>query len=126
MTDWVIVVMADRIKKNDHVEVITGDHKGSRGKVMQVDRQSDMVLIEGVNMVYRHVRPTQKNPQGGRVHKEAPLHISNVQPYDSGAGKGKRVRFEVEVDKAGHVKTKRRVTTSGTVLHTLTRAERSS
>lgn len=118
--------MAVRIRKNDTVEVVAGDHKGMRGKVLQIDPRRGIVLVEGVNMVYRHVRPTQKNPQGGRLHKEAPIHISNVLPYDTGTGKGRRVRFEVDMDKAGRVHAKRRVTTSGTVLHALTRAERGS
>ena len=77
-------------------------------------------------MVYRHVRPTRRNPQGGRLQKEAPIHLSNVLPYDSGAGKGHRVRFEVERDEAGKVTEKRRVSMAGTTLHTLTRAERST
>jgi large subunit ribosomal protein L24 len=82
------------------------------------------VVVEGVNMVYRHVRPTRRNPQGGRVQKEAPIHVSNVLPYDSAAGKGRRVHFEIDRDKSGRIAEKRRVTTQGTALHTLTRAER--
>ncbi len=62
------------------VEVISGDHRGARGKVLQVNRKRGQVLVEGVNMIYRHVRPTQKNPQGGRVQREAPIHMSNVLP----------------------------------------------
>jgi large subunit ribosomal protein L24 len=80
--------------------------------------------VEGVNMVFRHVRPTRRNPQGGRVQKEAPLHVSNVLPYDSAAGKRLRVHFAVEHDSAGKVSAKRRVSTAGNTLHTLTRAER--
>jgi len=116
--------MAQRIRKNDVVEVICGDHRGARGKVLHVDPRHDKVVVEGVNMVFRHVRPTRRNPQGGRVQKEAPLHISNVLPVDGSAGKGRRVKFEVEHDKQGRVSSKRRVSVSGTALHTLTRAER--
>lgn len=117
--------MAVHVRKNDMVEVICGDHRGARGKILRVDLEANKVLVEGVNMVYRHVRPTRRNPQGGRVQKEAPIHISNVLPYDPGAGKGSRVHFEVEKDDRGKVVSKRRVTTSGTTLHELTRTERS-
>ncbi|MGD2108383.1 MAG: 50S ribosomal protein L24 [Phycisphaerae bacterium] len=116
--------MAVSIRKNDLVEVISGDHRGARGKVLRIDPKRALVVVEGVNMVYRHVRPTRRNPQGGRVQKEAPIHVSNVLPFDSGKGKGLRARFEAEHDEHGRVMKKRRVTTAGTVLHTLTRAER--
>lgn len=118
--------MAFHIRKNDIVEVICGDHRGARGKVLRIDLAHGMVVVEGVNMVYRHVRPTRRNPQGGRVQKEAPVHMSNVLPYDSAAGKGRRVHFDVETTDKGRVASKRRVTTSGATLHTLTRAERST
>ena len=116
--------MALHIRKNDIVQVITGDHRGARGKVLRIDRDRAMVVVEGVNMVYRHVRPTRRNPQGGRIQKEAPIHISNVLPYDSAAGSGRRVHFEVERDSSGKITAKRRVTQSGTRLHELTHAER--
>lgn len=116
--------MAVHVRKNDVVEVISGDHKGARGKVLRIDPRRELVVVEGVNMVFRHVRPTRRNPQGGRLQKEAPIHVSNVLPYDSGAGKGRRVRFEVHRDATGRLGDKKRVTTSGTVLHTLTRAEK--
>ena len=115
--------MAQRIRKNDTVVVISGDHRGARGKVLQIDLRQARVVVEGVNMVFRHVRPSRRNPQGGRLQKEAPIPVSNVLPYDSSTGKGQRVRFEVERDDRGKVVAKRRVTTSGTTLHTLTRAE---
>ena len=118
--------MACHIRKNDVVEVIAGDHRGARGKILRIDPRRDLVVVEGVNMVYRHVRPTRRNPQGGRVQKEAPIHVSNVLPYDSGAGKGARVHFEVERDSDNRVSSKRRVSTAGTTLHTLTRGERTA
>lgn len=120
--DEVTGFMARHIHKNDTVQVMSGDHRGARGKVLRVDVARGLVVVEGVNMVYRHVRPTRRNPQGGRVQKEAPIHLSNVLPYDSAAGRGARVHFVVEHDEAGKVKSKRRVTTKGTTLHTLTRA----
>ncbi len=118
--------MAVKIRKNDMVVVITGDHRGARGKVLRVDVPADRVVVEGVNMVYRHVKPTRRNPQGGRLQKEAPIRMSNVLPYDSAAGKGSRIRFEVVRDEQGKLTSKRRVTCKGTNLHTLTRAERVS
>ena len=116
--------MARNIRKNDVVEVIAGDHRGARGKVLRLDPGRGLVLVEGVNMVYRHVRPTRRNPQGGRVQKEAPIHISNVLPVDSSAGKGLRVHFEVERDDRGKVQKKRRMSRAGTSLHVLTRTAR--
>lgn len=118
--------MAIRIRKNDLVEVLAGDHRGARGKVLKVDVRRGVVIVEGVNMVFRHVRPTRKNPQGGRLQKEAPIHLSNVLPVDAAAGKARRVRFSVSQDAAGRTVSKKRVTTTGTVLHTLTRAERAA
>lgn len=111
------------IRKDEVVEVISGDHRGARGKVLRVDRKFGLVLVEGVNLVYRHVRPTRRNPQGGRVQKEAPIHLSNVLPYDSGSGRGRRVHFELDTDKNGKVVSKRRVSSKGTTLNTVTRAE---
>lgn len=115
--------MAVHVRKNDVVEVISGDHRGARGKVLRIDPKRCLVVVEGVNMVYRHVRPSRRNPQGGRLQKEAPIHLSNVLPYDSGAGKGLRVHFEVDRNQRGGVSEKRRVSASGTTLHTLSRAE---
>lgn len=115
--------MAVHIRKNDVVEVIAGDHRGARGKVLRVDPKKRKVVVEGVNLVFRHVRPTRRNPQGGRVQKEAPLHISNVLPVDAAKGKGVRVRFAVATDESGKVTEKRRTTVAGTTLHTLSRSE---
>jgi large subunit ribosomal protein L24 len=118
--------MAVHIRKNDVVVVTTGDHRGARGKVLKVDTDRSQVVVEGVNMVYRHVKPTRRNPQGGRVQKESPIHISNVLPYDAGVGKGVRVRFDVKRDAAGRVDSKHRVSVGGTKLHALTHGERRS
>ena len=116
--------MASHIRKNDIVEVMSGDHKGARGKVLRLDRERGMIIVEGVNMVHRHVRPTRRNPQGGRLQKEALIHMSKVLPYDAALGRGSRVHFEVELDKAGRVIAKRRVTRGGTTLNELSRPER--
>jgi len=110
--------MAAKVRKNDRVEVISGEHRGQQGKVLRVDPERTRVWIEGVNLVHRHMRPSRKNPQGGRIQKEAPIHVSNVLPVDPKTGRGSRIHFEVDRDESGRVKsrTKRRVTVGGTVL----------
>lgn len=108
--------MAARIKKDDIVVVIAGDHRGARGKVLRVLLEKQRVVIEGVNMVQRHVRRSQRHPQGGRVQKEAAIHMSNVMPVDPKTGRGTRVRFATQKDSTGHVVSKQRVSVGGTVL----------
>src|ERR1043166_8086628 len=108
--------MASKVRKGDRVEVIAGDHKGEMGKVLRVITDRNLVVVEGVNLVYRHVRPSRKNPQGGRIRKEAPLQISNVLPVDPKTNRGSRVRFEIERDGDGRMMAKKRVTVGGTVL----------
>ena len=66
------------IKANDTVKIISGDDRGQQGKVLSVDREAGRVVVEGVNRVYKHVRRSQKNPQGGRLSKEMPIRASNV------------------------------------------------
>jgi large subunit ribosomal protein L24 len=80
-----------RIKLNDIVVVIAGDDRKVRGKVLAVDEEAGKVLVEGVNKVYKHVKRSQKNPQGGRLNKEMPIPISNVLLYCQSCGKGTRV-----------------------------------
>jgi large subunit ribosomal protein L24 len=91
--------MARHIKSGDTVMVIAGSDKGKAGKVLRVLTDKGRVVVEGINRVWKHVRPSQRNPQGGRIQKDAPIHISNVMPIDPSSGKGTRVRFK-EVD--GH------------------------
>jgi large subunit ribosomal protein L24 len=86
--------MARHIKSGDTVMVIAGADKGKTGRVLRVITDKDRVVVEGVNRVWKHVRPSQRNPQGGRIQKDAPIHISNVMPLDPTTGKGTRVRFE--------------------------------
>ena len=89
------MTMARHIKTGDTVMVITGADKGKTGKVLRVMTDKDRVVVEGINRVWKHVRPSQRNPQGGRIQKNAPIHVSNVMPLDPTTGKGTRVRFEV-------------------------------
>jgi large subunit ribosomal protein L24 len=83
-----------RIKTGDTVRIIAGDHKGIEGKVVTVDRQKNKAIVEGANMVSKHEKPSAKNPQGGIVKKEAPIHISNLSLIDSASGETTRVGFE--------------------------------
>ena len=78
------------IKKGDTVMVIAGDSKGQQGRVLAVNGEKEKILVEGVNMVSKHARPTNKTPKGGIIQKEAPIHISNLKVID-GSGKPTRV-----------------------------------
>ncbi|XLS30208.1 50S ribosomal protein L24 [Flavobacteriaceae bacterium M23B6Z8] len=83
-----------KIKSGDTVKVIAGDHKGSEGKVLKVDREKNKAIVEGINMVSKHMKPSAQNPQGGIIKKEAPLHISNLSLVDPKSGEPTRVRIE--------------------------------
>jgi large subunit ribosomal protein L24 len=85
-----------KIKSGDTVKVIAGDHKGSEGKVLQIIKDKDRVLVEGVNLVSKHTKPSAQNPQGGIVKKEASLHISNVLLLEEGVAV--RIGFKVDGD----------------------------
>lgn len=71
--------MATKLRKGDEVLVIAGDDKGNKGKILQVLREKNRVLVEGINMSKKHERKTQDNPQGAIVEREAPIHYSNVK-----------------------------------------------
>ena len=90
--------MAAKIKKGDRVVVLTGKDKGRQGTVAKVMPKEERLVVEGLNMVQRHTRPTQFDPQGGIKNKEAPLHVSNVALVDS-KGKPTRVGFRMDGDK---------------------------
>jgi large subunit ribosomal protein L24 len=90
--------MAAKIKKGDRVIVLTGKDKGRTGSVAKVMPKDNRLVVSGINMVQRHTRPTQADPQGGIKHKEASLHLSNVAIVDS-KGKATRVGFKIEGDK---------------------------
>ena len=86
--------MARHIKSGDTVIIIAGADKGKTGRVLRVLTDKNRVVVEGINRVWKHVRPNQRNPQGGRIQKDAPIHLSNVMPLDPTSGKGTRVKFE--------------------------------
>ncbi len=90
--------MAKHIKKGDMVQVICGEDRGKVGEVLRVYTDSDKVLVQGANRVYRHLRPSRQHPQGGRIQKEMPIHISNVLPVDPKTNQPTRVRFRVNED----------------------------
>lgn len=93
-----------KIKTGDAVTVIAGDHKGSEGKVMSVDREKNKAIVEGVNVVKKHEKPSAKNPQGGIVEKEAPIHISNLSLMEN--GEAVRVGYAVKDGKKVRVSKK--------------------
>ena len=90
--------MAAKIKKGDRVVLLTGKDKGKQGVVRSVAPKESRVVVGGLNMVQRHTKPTQADPQGGIRNKEAPVHVSNVAIVDS-KGKPTRVGFRLDGDK---------------------------
>jgi large subunit ribosomal protein L24 len=79
------------IKKGDSVMVITGESKGQKGRVLEVNREKSRAIVEGINMVSKHTKPNAKAPQGGIIRKEAPVHVSNLMLIDPTSGKPTRV-----------------------------------
>ena len=94
--------MAAKIRSGDTVQVIAGKDKGKRGRVLKVLFKDDKVLVEGVNRVTKHRKPTQQNPKGERRQQDAPLHVSNVMLVDPESGQPTRVRFEIREGGAKH------------------------
>ena len=86
-----------KIKKGDTVKIIAGKDKGTEGKVVSVDAKSNKVVVEGVNMVTKHTKPSAANQNGGIIQKEAPIDLSNVMYVHK--GKATRIGFKVEGDK---------------------------
>jgi len=103
--------MAMHVKKGDMVQIITGDQKGAVGKILRVIPDKNKVVVQGHNMVLKHVRPSRKNPQGGRIQVEQPVHISNVLPVNPKTSKATRVHYRLESDG-----TKKRIALDGTEI----------
>ena len=88
-----------KIKKGDTVYVNAGNDKGKTGKVLSVSPAKERVIVEGINMVSKHTKPNAKQPQGGIIKQEAPIHISNLNLIDPKSGKPTRVGFQLDGDK---------------------------
>ena len=99
------------VKKGDKVMVISGKDKGKTGVILASFPKKDRVLVEGVNIVKKHSKPSQANPQGGIINQEAPIHVSNVMPIDPKTGEPTRVGYQTVDGKKVRVATK-----SGEVL----------
>jgi len=87
-----------KMKSGDTVRVITGDHRGAEGKILKLSKDKNKAIVEGVNMVKKHMKPDAKNPQGGILEKEASIHISNLSLLTS-KGETTRVGYRMEGDK---------------------------
>ena len=111
--------MAVHVKKGDLVQIITGDQKGATGRVLTVDSVKKMVLVQGHNLAKKHVRPSRRNPHGGRINVEQPIHMSNVLPVNPKTNHGTRVRYRIESDGV-----KKRVGTDGTEIGVIVKARR--
>ena len=107
------------IRKDDTVEVLAGDDKGTRGRVLRVLRDENKVVVEGVNRVYRHLKPNRRNPQGGRLSKEMPVHVSNVALIDPQTNRPTRVGIKYLDDGSKVLVAKR----SGATIRTLAKAD---
>jgi large subunit ribosomal protein L24 len=101
----------NRLKVGDLVQVISGKDKGKQGKITKILAEDDKVVVEGANTVTRHMRPTPRNQQGGKITKDAPLSASKVMPVDPESGKPTRVRIKTAEDG-----TKTRVAKSGATI----------
>ncbi|WP_088006760.1 50S ribosomal protein L24 [Indiicoccus explosivorum] len=99
------------VKKGDKVMVISGKDKGKTGEVLTAYPKNDRVIVEGVNIIKKHTKPNQANPQGGIVNREAAIHVSNVMVVDPKSGEPTRVGYKIEDGKKVRVAKK-----SGTVL----------
>ncbi len=99
------------VKKGDMVEIIAGDHKGATGRVLRVIPEKSKVIVQGHNIAKKHVRPSRKNPQGGRINVEQPIHISNVLPLNPKSSRGSKVRYQTKEDGS-----KRRLASDGTEI----------
>lgn len=88
------------LKKGDRVSILTGKDKGKEGKVLQVLRKVERVVVEGINVVKRHQKPSNANQTGGIIEKEAPIHISNVKPLEAKKAETKEVKKETKTKKS--------------------------
>ena len=87
-----------KLRVGDTVQVIAGSDKGKTGEIIQILRKEDKVIVEGVNMVTKHIKPSQADPEGGIVTREAPIHVSNVAYYDSKAKQAVKIGYAFDED----------------------------
>lgn len=87
-----------KLRVGDTVQVIAGSDKGKTGEIIQILRKEDRVIVEGVNMVTKHIKPSQAEPEGGIVTREAPIHVSNVAYYDSKAKQAVKIGYAFDED----------------------------
>jgi large subunit ribosomal protein L24 len=106
-----------QIRVNDVVEVLTGDDKGKRGKVISIDRDKNKVVVQGINLVYRHMKPSRRNQQGGRLSKEMAVALSNVALIDPSTNKPTRVGVRYLPDGSKELYAKK----SGTAIRSLSK-----
>ncbi|MCD6365406.1 MAG: 50S ribosomal protein L24 [Planctomycetes bacterium] len=111
--------MARNVIKGDMVQVITGNDRGRIGEVLNVNYSTAKVTVQGVNRVFRHLRPSRRYPQGGRIQKEMPIDISNVLPLDPKTNQPTRVGFRITDDGS----KERYVKKSGESLGTIRKAK---
>lgn len=106
-----------KIRKEDNVQVISGNFKGMTGKVLKVYPKENRVIVEGVNIRKRHTKPNQSNPQGGIIEKEAPINVSNVMVLDPKSNEPTRIGAKIIIDeKTGKKRSARISRTSGEML----------
>jgi large subunit ribosomal protein L24 len=103
--------MVIHIKKDDMVQVITGDYRGTTGKVLRILKSENKVVVQGINLAKKHVKLSRRNPSGGRISIEQPIHISNVLPVNPKSNKGTKVHFVI-----GEDGSKKRVAEDGTKI----------
>ncbi|MCT6869678.1 MAG: 50S ribosomal protein L24 [Apibacter sp.] len=95
-----------KIKKGDKVQVLAGAYKGKQGQVLVIYPEKNRAIVEGVNIVKKHKKPSAENPQGSIIEKEASIHISNLALLDPKSGKPTRVRYKIDGEKKLRVATK--------------------
>ncbi len=110
--------MASHIKKGDMVEIVAGDHKGATGRVLRVIPDKGKVVVQGHNVAKKHVRPSRRNPQGGRISVEQPMDMSNVLPLNPKSNRGSRVHYEIGTDGS-----KKRVAVDGSEIGVVKKAK---
>ncbi len=108
-----------RIRKGDMVEILAGNDRGKRGRVLRVIPDKDRIVVQGVNLRWKHMRKSQQMPQGGRMRREMPLHVSNVMLFDEAAQQRSRVGYTVQDGKKVRVARK-----TGAVVGTAPAAEK--